>query len=161
MSLLISKMPRRRSERIRRMNEARGFSPVYRNVRGPPRRLRRARVVSGERHRGGGRERIHPRMHTEMTGIQNLFAWFLNNNSRNNNPDNNFLNYWHHINHNADETDEDRLLRVFEYLVNVALYECPSLEELFRANPEEGIRKFIRIVRYLFFHRTVMSQLIM
>jgi len=144
MNVLISKMPRRRSERIRRMNEARAYSPGFRNVRGPPRR-RRVRV---ERRRER-RERIN---RTEMTAIQNLFAWFLN--TRPNNSDNNFLNFRSYIsNDNVDEVESpaDLILRVFEFLVNVALYECPSLAELFQANPREGIRKFIRIIRYFFF----------
>jgi len=56
------------------------------------------------------------------------------------------------LNNNDEDEDEDdeQTMHFTAFLMYVALIESPSLAQLMRRNPSEGIRKLLRIIRFLF-----------
>ncbi|EDW17693.1 uncharacterized protein LOC6581489 [Drosophila mojavensis] len=51
------------------------------------------------------------------------------------------------------QTDDAQTLRLLSVFIRIALLESPSLAQLTRRNPSQGIRKLFRIIRFLFFRR--------
>ncbi|TDG53193.1 hypothetical protein AWZ03_000008 [Drosophila navojoa] len=52
-----------------------------------------------------------------------------------------------------EQSDDVQTLRLLSLFIRIALLESPSLAELTRRNPTQGIRKLFRIIRFLFFRR--------
>ncbi|XP_023173999.1 uncharacterized protein LOC111601577 [Drosophila hydei] len=58
------------------------------------------------------------------------------------------------VNQNGEGQPDDVLtLRLLSLFIRIALLESPSLAQLTRRNPNQGIRKLFRIIRFLFFRR--------
>lgn len=51
------------------------------------------------------------------------------------------------------EADEVLALRLLSLFIRIALLESPTLAQLTRRNPNQGVRKLFRIIRFLFFRR--------
>ncbi|XP_064548932.1 uncharacterized protein LOC135435695 [Drosophila montana] len=51
------------------------------------------------------------------------------------------------------QVDDVLTLRLLSLFIRIALLESPSLAQLTRRNPHQGIRKLFRIIRFLFFRR--------
>ncbi|XP_034482564.1 uncharacterized protein LOC117788018 [Drosophila innubila] len=140
----VNEVPLRRSQRLRKMRETKkAVAAAPRGVlkRGPPLRLIRGRART-QRLLEQGSDRSTTRMRRAVVNPNRglytapYISPVVSNNTNNNDED--------------EDEDDEQTMHLTAFLMYVALIESPSLAQLMRRNPSEGIRKLFRIIRFLF-----------
>ncbi|KAM8709254.1 hypothetical protein ACLKA7_016114 [Drosophila subpalustris] len=143
----VTKMPIRRSERLRNLQKPKDAGPAPPKKRGPPRRLLRGRART-QRQLAQAQE--HQRNSTTIRPTVNRDLYTVISSAFNNNNNNNSINNTNNNEAGSDDEDDEQSMQLTAFLMYIALTESPSLAELWRRNQAEGIRKLLRIIRFLF-----------